>query len=905
MRSVTGTGRVIAGRYRLLGPVGRGAMGIVWRGRDELLHRDVAVKQVQITALTLPAEAELAYQRTLREARTAARLSHPAVMTVFDVVEEDGSPWIIMELISGRSLEQVIAEDGPLRPGQAAELGIRLLGALTTAHAAGVLHRDVKPSNVLIGADGRAVLTDFGIATFAEDPGITQVGMVVGTPGFTAPERVQGAGATPASDLWSLGATLYAAVEGRGPFDRPGGSTAIIAGVAAEEAPRAPSAGPLAPVIDALLRRDPAARPDGAAAATLLAEAAEASGDPGYQALGGTGRHSRDRYGLADDDGASADEASGLGRPSQGRPSQGRPSQGRPSQGRLSQDTPSQDTPSHGKPSQGKLSQGKLSRASLGMAALSLGSLSRGGLGLGRGSGSGSGSGSQDVTSGPDAATDPGAGAGLAAAASDPAASFLDPPDFAGLRMPGPTDPPDFAELRMPGPVDPPGSAALRMPRPADTPDLAALRTPGPAVSQDEHRAGPLPGSTAAASTAAAGTELAGGSGSGGTGPGGSRPGGSGPADARPGRTRPGRTRPGRTRLGGARPVRTGPGRTGTSGSGSADGRPSDTRPAGTGPDGSGPTGPGLGRAAAAAGLPEFMDPPPGEASGRPAPPAPGRAASRAMWSRHWRIATAGGALAVIIVAAAVGFGVYERSLAVGTPADPGSEVSGPASGPSGHGGRHAAQPRPSSGLGSGGAPGTGQTSQGPGHGGKPRGSGSPDPTTSTTHKAGKTKGHGTSLGAPPAGYRWVTVSATTLDTTAGFAIAAPDAWTLETSGRVAYLLPATGPGRVAVNLRTFTYTAPLRQAHYQQKQAKNRDPGYRFGVVKLTEFKGAAAAVSRFSYLPLTRTKRTVVLSELVMLATSKGSQSYEITLSAPAPYAAVRKPVYEQMLTTFKPLT
>ncbi|HEX3489223.1 MAG TPA: serine/threonine-protein kinase, partial [Streptosporangiaceae bacterium] len=304
MHAVTGTGRLIAGRYRLQGPVGRGAMGIVWRGRDELLHRDVAVKQVQITALTLPSEAELAYQRTLREARTAARLSHPAVVTVFDVVEEDGSPWIIMEFIGGRSLEQVIAEDGPLPPLHAAELGTRLLGALETAHAAGVLHRDVKPSNVLIAADGRAVLTDFGIATFAEDPGITQAGMVVGTPGFTAPERVRGGSATPASDLWSLGATLYAAVEGRGPFERPGGSMAIIAGVAGEEAPRAPSAGPLAPVIDALLDRDPARRPDAGSTASLLSAAAATGtvtrpvpADQGYNSLGydSLGRDSQGR----------------------------------------------------------------------------------------------------------------------------------------------------------------------------------------------------------------------------------------------------------------------------------------------------------------------------------------------------------------------------------------------------------------------------------------------------------------------------------------------------------------------------------------------------------------------------------------------------------------------------------
>jgi eukaryotic-like serine/threonine-protein kinase len=277
MHAVMGAGRLIGGRYRLQDPIGRGAMGIVWRGRDELLARDVAVKEVQVTGQATPAEAEAIYQRTLREARTAARLSHPNVVKVFDVVEEGGSPWIIMELVEARSLDRVITEDGPLPPEQAADLGAGLIGALAAAHASGVLHRDVKPSNVLVTKDGRAVLSDFGIATFAEDLGLTQAGMVVGTPGFTAPERIRGDIATPASDLWSLGATLYAAVEGRGPFDRAGGSSEITAGVASADAPRAPSAGPLGPVIDALLSRDPGTRPDAATAERLLTDAATAA----------------------------------------------------------------------------------------------------------------------------------------------------------------------------------------------------------------------------------------------------------------------------------------------------------------------------------------------------------------------------------------------------------------------------------------------------------------------------------------------------------------------------------------------------------------------------------------------------------------------------------------------------
>src|SRR5215468_10768696 len=281
-----GEGRIVAGRYRLIELLGRGAMGVVWHGRDELLGRDVAVKQVVLPPMASEAEARASYRRTLREARTAAKLSHPGVITIFDVIEEDGIPWIVMELIRARPLDQVIAEDGPLPPAQAAQLGLSLLDALTAAHAAGVLHRDVKPSNVLITPQGKAVLTDFGIATVQGDPGMTQTGMVVGTPGFSPPERVRGDEATPASDLWSLGATLYAAVEGRGPFDRAGGSAAIVASIATEPAPRAPSAGPLATVIEMLLRADPADRPDAAATSRLLTTAWAEARRSGYLVAG-------------------------------------------------------------------------------------------------------------------------------------------------------------------------------------------------------------------------------------------------------------------------------------------------------------------------------------------------------------------------------------------------------------------------------------------------------------------------------------------------------------------------------------------------------------------------------------------------------------------------------------------
>jgi eukaryotic-like serine/threonine-protein kinase len=264
------TGRVIAGRYRLQAPIGRGAMGVVWRARDQLLDRDVAIKEVQIADTLTDAERATAFQRTLREAKTAARLNHPAVVTVYDVAEDGGRPWIVMQLVHAQSLDQVLADSGPLSPRRAAEMARQLLSALSVAHAAGVMHRDVKPSNVLIGSDDRAVLTDFGIATFADDPKLTQTGMVMGSPGFTAPERIRGEDASPASDLWSLGATVYAAVEGHGPFEQRGGAITTMSAIINEDAPEAPTAGALGPVIVALLRREPADRPDASEAARMI-----------------------------------------------------------------------------------------------------------------------------------------------------------------------------------------------------------------------------------------------------------------------------------------------------------------------------------------------------------------------------------------------------------------------------------------------------------------------------------------------------------------------------------------------------------------------------------------------------------------------------------------------------------
>ncbi|MFJ4689832.1 protein kinase [Streptomyces sp. NPDC088766] len=267
-------GLLVAGRYRLVDAIGSGGMGRVWRAHDDLLHRSVALKELTAALYVSESDRSVLLARTRAEARAAARINHSAVVTVHDVLEHDGRPWIVMELVEGRSLADAVKADGRVEPTEAARIGLWVLRALRAAHTAGVLHRDVKPGNVLLSDDGRVLLTDFGIAQIEGDTTITRTGEVVGSVDFLAPERVRGHDPGPSSDLWALGATLYTAVEGRSPFRRTSPLSTMQA-VVEEEAAEPRYAGPLAPVITALLRKDPAARPDTDGAERLLAEAAE------------------------------------------------------------------------------------------------------------------------------------------------------------------------------------------------------------------------------------------------------------------------------------------------------------------------------------------------------------------------------------------------------------------------------------------------------------------------------------------------------------------------------------------------------------------------------------------------------------------------------------------------------
>jgi serine/threonine protein kinase len=249
----------IGGRYRLLRTIGQGGMGTVWQAHDEVLGRDVAVKEILPPPDLTGPEREVFAIRTFREARAAGRVAHPGVAAVYDVLEERGHPWIVMQLVRSRTLGECIRDDGPLPPPEAAYIGLQLLEALRAAHAAGVLHRDVKPDNVLLAEDGRAVLTDFGIATTEDEAPVTRTGILVGTPAFMAPERAAGGQARPASDLWSLGVTLYMAVEGHSPFHRENALATLGAVLHAEPEPLA-RAGVLGPVLLGLLRKNPSQR---------------------------------------------------------------------------------------------------------------------------------------------------------------------------------------------------------------------------------------------------------------------------------------------------------------------------------------------------------------------------------------------------------------------------------------------------------------------------------------------------------------------------------------------------------------------------------------------------------------------------------------------------------------------
>jgi hypothetical protein len=273
-------GEIVAGRFRLVRPIGAGGMGSVWQARDEILARDVAVKEIRPMTDLPPGHADV-WARAVLEARTLARLTHPNVVRVYDVLRSDGRPWIVMELVVGRSLDVVVAKDGPFAPHDAARIGRAILDGLDAAHRAGVLHRDVKPHNVFLADDGRTLLGDFSIAVFDADAlgwQDTADDVVVGSPHYVAPERVRGA-STVETDMWSFGATLYWMVEGRAPFSRYRGA-ALLTAVATEEPDPPQRSGPLAEVVNGLLRRYPEDRLTAAEARVLLDAIATAGASP-------------------------------------------------------------------------------------------------------------------------------------------------------------------------------------------------------------------------------------------------------------------------------------------------------------------------------------------------------------------------------------------------------------------------------------------------------------------------------------------------------------------------------------------------------------------------------------------------------------------------------------------------
>ncbi|HKN97461.1 MAG TPA: serine/threonine-protein kinase, partial [Pseudonocardiaceae bacterium] len=263
-------GRLVGGRYRLDRRIGSGAMGVVWQAYDERLRRSVAVKQLRLEPGLDPDDANEARERAMREGRIAARLHHPNAVSVFDVVDEDDAPWLVMEYVPSRSLAAAMAERGVLQPDEVGRIGAQVAHALVAAHQAGIVHRDIKPANVLLGEDGTVKITDFGISRATGDVAVTKTGLIAGTPAYLAPEVAYGRPPEAPADVFSLGSTLYAAVEGEPPFGMSENTLGLLHAVAAGRINPPQQAGILTDVLIALLNADPDARPSSATAARWL-----------------------------------------------------------------------------------------------------------------------------------------------------------------------------------------------------------------------------------------------------------------------------------------------------------------------------------------------------------------------------------------------------------------------------------------------------------------------------------------------------------------------------------------------------------------------------------------------------------------------------------------------------------
>ncbi|WP_083905393.1 serine/threonine-protein kinase [Nocardia transvalensis] len=272
--------RLIAGRYRLGDPIGTGAMGVVWRATDVRLRRTVAVKQLLLAPGLTRSQALEAKLRAMREGRIAARLHHQNAVTVFDVAEEDGQPWLVMEFVDAQSLAALMRDKGPLDPQQVARIGAKVAAALAVAHDAGIVHRDVKPANILVAENGTVKITDFGISRAVGDVTVTSTGFLAGTPAYLSPEVARGENPEPVSDVFALGSTLYAAVEGTPPFGEGDNPLALLHSVVRAQVPPPQRAEALGPVLMELLAADPGNRPTMREAQTALAAVAEGRAAP-------------------------------------------------------------------------------------------------------------------------------------------------------------------------------------------------------------------------------------------------------------------------------------------------------------------------------------------------------------------------------------------------------------------------------------------------------------------------------------------------------------------------------------------------------------------------------------------------------------------------------------------------